>query len=174
MGRDEGDSDIFIELSTGGVEARFVQPANDLSLLKQSDSLQIVGLGSATTGSLQLSLYEDAQLIEQTSKDTIAYVFKPNNNQEQVTFSLIAENGQGLSDTTTTLVVVRPDVLSSTPRPAQTQDGIQYLSYSSVLLSLFAPYKEFVYVIGDFMIGHLPPIISCIKRLKELIVPGFG
>ena len=150
VGRDEGDSDIFIELSTGGVEARFLTPANDLSLLKQSDSLQIVGLGSATTGSLQLSLYEDAQLIEQTSKDTIAYVFRPSNNQEQVVFSLIAENGQGLSDTTTTVVVVRPDELSSIPRPEHTQDGIHYVSDSSVLLSLFAPYKDFVYVLGDF------------------------
>jgi len=150
VGRDERDSDIFIELSTGGVEARFLTPANDLSLLKQSDSLQIVGLGSATTGSLQLSLYEDAQLIEQTSKDTIAYVFRPSNNQEQVVFSLIAENGQGLSDTTTTVVVVRPDELSSIPRPEHTQDGIHYVSDSSVLLSLFAPYKDFVYVLGDF------------------------
>ena len=150
VGRDEGDSDIFIELSTGGVEARFVQPANELSLIKQSDSLQIMGIGSATTGNLQLRLFEDDQLIEQTSNDTIAYVFKPSDNQEQVAFSLIADNGQGLSDTTTTMVVVRPDELSSTPRPAQTQDGIQYLSDSSVLVSLFAPYKEFVYVLGDF------------------------
>ena len=35
VGRDEGDRDIFIELSTGGVEARFVQPTNELSLIKQ-------------------------------------------------------------------------------------------------------------------------------------------
>ena len=150
VGRDEGDNDIFIELSTGGVEARFVQPANELSLIKQSDSLQIMGLGSATTGNLQLSLFEDDQLIEQTTNDTIVYLFKPSNNQEQVSFSLIAENGQGLSDTTTTQVVIRPDELSNTPRPAQTQDGIQYLSDSSVLVSLFAPYKDFVYVLGDF------------------------
>ena len=114
VGRDEGDRDIFIELSTGGVEARFVQPTNELSLIKQSDSLQIMGLGSATTGNLQLSLFEDDQLIEQTSNDTITYVFKPINNQEQVSFSLIAENGQGLSDTTTIRVVVRPDELSTT------------------------------------------------------------
>ena len=150
VGRDEGDRDIFIELSTGGVEARFLQPTNELSLIKQSDSLQIMGLGSATTGNLQLSLFEDDQLIEQTSNDTIAYVFKPINNQEQVSFSLIAENGQELSDTTTIRVVVRPDELSTTPRPAQAQDGIQYLSDSSVLVSLFAPYKDFVYVLGDF------------------------
>lgn len=150
VGRDEGDSDIFVELSKGGVEARFVQPANELSLMKRSDSLQIMGLGSATSGNLQLSLFEDDQLIEQTSDDTIAYVFKPSNNQEQVTFSLIAENGQGLSDTTITSVVVRPDELSITPRPPQTKDGIHYLSDRSVLLSLFAPYKDFVYVLGDF------------------------
>ena len=150
VGRDEGDRDIFVELSKGGVEARFVQPANELSLMKRSDSLKIMGLGSTTSGNLQLSLFEDNQLIEQTTNDTITYIFRPSNNQEQVIFSLIAENRQGLSDTTIIRVVVRPDELSITPRPPQTQDGIHYLSDRSVLLSLFAPYKDFVYVLGDF------------------------
>ena len=77
VGRDEGDSDIFIELSTGGVEARFVQPANELSLIKQSDSLQIMGLGSATTGNLQLRLFEDDQLIDEFNiKNSIFFCSK--------------------------------------------------------------------------------------------------
>ena len=150
VGRDKGNSDIFVELSTGGVEVRFVKPANELSLIKESDSLQIIGLGSATTGSLQLSLYEDDQLVEQTSNDTIAYMFRPSESQEEVVFSLIANNGEGLSDTTNTMVIVRADQHINNPRPAATRDGINYVSNSSVRLSLFAPYKEFVYVLGDF------------------------
>ena len=150
VGRDKGNSDIFVELSTGGVEVRFVKPANELSLIKESDSLQIIGLGSATTGSLQLSLYEDDQLVEQTTNDTIAYMFRPSKSQEEVVFSLIADNGEGLSDTTNTMVIVRADQHINNPRPAATHDGINYLSNSSVRLSLFAPYKEFVYVLGDF------------------------
>ena len=150
VGRDKGNSDIFVELSTGGVEVRFVKPANELSLIKESDSLQIIGLGSATSGSLQLSLYEDDQLVEQTTNDTIAYMFRPSESQEEVFFSLIADNGEGLSDTTNTMVIVRADQHINNPRPAATHDGINYLSNSSVRLSLFAPYKEFVYVLGDF------------------------
>ena len=150
VGRDKGNSDIFVELSTGGVEVRFVKPANELSLIKESDSLQIIGLGSATSGSLQLSLYEDDQLVEQTTNDTIAYMFRPSESQEEVFFSLIADNGEGLSDTTNTMVIVRADQHINNPRPASTHDGINYLSNSSVRLSLFAPYKEFVYVLGDF------------------------
>ena len=150
VGRDKGNSDIFVELSTGGVEVRFVKPANELNLIKESDSLQIIGLGSATTGSLQLSLYEDDQLVEQTTNDTIAYMFRPSESQEEVVFSLIADNGEGLSDTTNTMVIVRADQHINNPRPAATHDGINYLSNSSVRLSLFAPYKEFVYVLGDF------------------------
>ena len=150
VGRDKGNSDIFVELSTGGVEVRFVKPANELNLIKESDSLQIIGLGSATTGSLQLSLYEDDQLVEQTTNDTIAYMFRPSESQEEVVFSLIADNGEGLSDTTNTMVIVRADQHINNPRPAATRDGINYVSNSSVRLSLFAPYKEFVYVLGDF------------------------
>ncbi len=150
VGRDKGNSDIFVELSTGGVEVRFVKPANELRLIKESDSLQIIGLGSVTTGSLQLSLYEDEQLVEQTTNDTIAYMFRPSKSQEEVVFSLIADNGEGLSDTTKTMVIVRADQHINNPRPAATRDGINYLSNNSVRLSLFAPYKEFVYVLGDF------------------------
>ena len=86
MGRDKGNSDIFVELSTGGVEVRFVKPANELSLIKESDSLQIIGLGSATSGSLQLSLEEDDQLVEQTTNDTIAYMFRPSESQKRCFF----------------------------------------------------------------------------------------
>ena len=135
VGRDKGNSDIFVELSTGGVEVRFVKPANELSLIKESDSLQIIGLGSATSGSLQLSLYDD-QLVEQTTNDTIAYMFRPSESQEEVFFSLIADNGEGLSDTTNTMVIVRADQHINNPRPAATHDGINYLSNSSVRLSL--------------------------------------
>src|SRR4030042_1510320 len=36
------------------------------------------------------------------------------------------------------------------PLPAGVQDGINYVSGTTVTLSLFAPYKQFVYLIGDW------------------------
>jgi 1,4-alpha-glucan branching enzyme len=54
-------------------------------------------------------------------------------------------------ETTETFTVVRnPDVVTEA-RPAGLQDGITYgADGTSATLSLFAPYKDFAYVIGDF------------------------
>ena len=150
VGRDVGDQDIFVELSTGGVEARFVLPVAPINLIQRSDSVSIFGIGSSTSGNLTLSLYQDNTLVTQTARDSISYTFIPSSDNEQTQFQLIASDGQGVSDTASTLIVVRPVELSDSPRPVNTPDGIQYISDSSVRLSLFAPKKEFIYVLGDF------------------------
>jgi glycosidase len=150
IGRDVGGKDIFIELSSGGVEARFVLPIAPLNLIQQADSLMILGIGSSTTGNLNLSLYQDETLISQTERDSIVYTFIPDSDSEQVQFQLIASDGQGVSDTASTTVVIRPNELPQQPRPEKTPDGINYTSDTSVRLSLFAPNKDYVYVVGDF------------------------
>lgn len=43
-----------------------------------------------------------------------------------------------------------PPTVIDAPRPAGLQDGITYVNDTTVRLSLFAPYKSFVHLIGDF------------------------
>jgi len=54
-----------------------------------------------------------------------------------------------LTDSVETLVIRAPNVVDQ-PRPPGVEDGINYNDDGSVTLSLFAPQKEFAYVIGDF------------------------
>ncbi|MFB6274215.1 MAG: alpha-amylase family glycosyl hydrolase [Salinibacter sp.] len=54
-----------------------------------------------------------------------------------------------LTDSVETFVIRSPDVVDQ-DRPPGVKDGITYHDDGSVTLSLFAPEKEFAYVIGDF------------------------
>ena len=55
----------------------------------------------------------------------------------------------GLIDSASVFVMVNP-APNLVPVPEGKLDGINYDNYDTATLSLFAPYKEFVYVIGDF------------------------
>jgi glycosidase len=61
---------------------------------------------------------------------------------------LMAKNAGGsVADSFSYVVIPEPAVQA---RPAGMKDGINYLDTSTVLLSLYAPLKQFAFVIGDF------------------------
>ncbi|MCK4577755.1 MAG: alpha-amylase, partial [Candidatus Marinimicrobia bacterium] len=62
---------------------------------------------------------------------------------------IIASDSLGNVDSAAVTVMVNPAIELAT-RPAGTVDGINYNSVTSATLSLFAPDKKFVYLIGDF------------------------
>lgn len=149
VGRDTGGEDIFIELSDGEVSARFLSPGSSVTILETGQSLEMEGIGTVNSGTLTLSLEKNGTEVASTSADTLNYTFTPAAGENDVTFDLIADNGEGLADTASVFVTIREGDGANISRPAGLQDGITE-NTSSVTLSLFAPQKEFVYVIGDF------------------------
>jgi 1,4-alpha-glucan branching enzyme len=150
VGRGDGGSDIYIELSSGGTSAKFLSPEKEFNLLSSNDSLNIVGIGTVDSGDLELILLQNGNQISSTTEDTLRYIYKPEASDADVKFELIATNGAGLADTVATRVTIKEGNGELLSRPAGLQDGITYNSDTSVQLSLFAPGKDFVYVIGDF------------------------
>ncbi|MEX0721893.1 MAG: alpha-amylase family glycosyl hydrolase [Balneolaceae bacterium] len=148
-GKDEGNADIFIEITTGEVSSRFLSPANEIQIMEQDESLDIVGIGSVNIGDLELSLEKNGTEIESVSSDTLKYTFTPEIGEDDVRFDLIANNGAGLSDTSSIFITVinRDEQLEN--RPSDLRDGITY-DASKVTFSLFAPGKDIVFVIGEF------------------------
>jgi 1,4-alpha-glucan branching enzyme len=55
----------------------------------------------------------------------------------------------GTADSTTFMMFVNPPIVNA-PLPNGIRPGINYTSPVTATLALFAPYKDFVYVIGDF------------------------
>ncbi|HET8866292.1 MAG TPA: alpha-amylase family glycosyl hydrolase, partial [Gracilimonas sp.] len=101
------------------------------------------------SGTLTLSLEKNGTEVTSISSDTLNYTFTPVAGENDVNFDLIADNGEGLADTASVFVTIREGDGVNINRPAGLQDGITEKT-SSVTLSLFAPQKEYVYVIGDF------------------------
>lgn len=150
QGKDTGNRDIFIDLSQDGANARLLQPTTDFLSTLTRTSLDIVGIGAVTTGTLTLQLLVNGQLLTSTSDDTLRYSYTPEIPDGVLKFDLVATNGQTLSDTASFTLVVRASDGQILPRPDGLRDGITYTSSGSVRLSLFAPKKSFVYVLGDF------------------------
>lgn len=149
-GKDVGNTDIFIELTSGEAAARFLEPQNDSEFLRNDETLKIVGIGTVSSGTLSLSLLKNDKEVATTADDTLRFTYNPESGDSDVLFKLVASNGTALSDTADFFVTVRENDGALLSRPNGLRNGITYNSDSSVQLSLFAPAKDFVYVIGDF------------------------
>ncbi len=97
-----------------------------------------------------LKLYVDGVQVVATDQDTLNFVLDAAGYASGfLPIELVALDTAGVRDTTATLVMVNP-AFEDMPPPEGIVDGINYIDDRTAVLSLFAPYKEFVYVVGDF------------------------
>lgn len=150
VGRAQGDDDIFIDLFEAGLNVRFTQPSEGLTFAEQNQPITIQGIGNADEiENISLKLEIDGSEVASVSNDTLNFDFTPTSSGV-FAVDLIGTSPGLLPDTATTSITVNPEVVDQ-PRPAGLQDGITYSpDGTSATLSLFAPHKEFVYLIGDF------------------------
>lgn len=159
-GRDANGADIFLPLFESGLSLVFIEPeisipfgdpARTPLFINNKDTLKLRTTAAAVGTKLaSLRLFGDKQILAEAPSDTLAYDFigaALDAGMHQ--FSLVAHDTAGLADSTAFLVMVNP-APRSLRYPSGTVDGINVNDNSSVTLSLFAPKKEFVYVLGDF------------------------
>ena len=99
----------------------------------------------------KLRLLVDGQPVDSTTSTSLSYPLSlADPGRFQVRAEVRASVGDSnLTDAVETLLVRSPDVVNQ-DRPSGIENGINYNSDGSVTLSLFAPEKQFAYVIGDF------------------------
>jgi len=152
--------DWHIEVFAQGLTAVLLQPEVDASLGHPHRSPVIVGLddtvhvvGSAAaigTGIDSLVLKVAGTQVAASREDSLTHDFIAADHGNGIhTLTYIAADTLGNFDSLSFAIVVSPTQASAAP-PAGTQPGIT-LDGANVTLALFAPYKEFVYVIGDFI-----------------------
>ena len=160
-GRDVGGADIFYTLYEPGVNIVVLQPAIDETygdpdrspiFLDQGDSLSIV-LAAVEIGTKtdHFELRINGTLVAQTVDDTLKYTFIAQNEAGKKTVYAAVTDTSGLTSSKTFTIMVNPP-LSDENKPAGLIEGVTYdpNNVQSATLCLFAPYKKFVYVIGDF------------------------
>ncbi|MDX1670823.1 MAG: alpha-amylase family glycosyl hydrolase, partial [Balneolaceae bacterium] len=146
-GKAEGGQDIFVEVFESTFNVKFTDPATDPAFAERSTQVTVTGIASAEGSTVDLTLNIDGQDVASVSNDTLNHIFQTQ-NVGKVTLILSGTDGTN-SDADTTTLFVNPDRIDES-RPAGLRDGITYVDGSTVRLSLFAPHKDFVYVVGDF------------------------
>ena len=147
VGREADGSDIYYDLVQpgSGLQAQLFSPNNNSTILNIGETLSINGQSSQAC---TLSLYEDGQLLTSTSAATILNYTLSATTQGTHLLKLVADNGTEMIEDSA-YYTVNPSITYQNP-PTGTKNGINYINDSTVVLRLYAPEKEHVYVIGDF------------------------
>jgi hypothetical protein len=143
-GRDAGGGDIFVPVYEEGLTLSIKKPYAFPAVIHLNDTL-IVEVQA--NGSDTLYLYKDEALLSKRAGDYLldSIVGK---NYGKFLLKAVASNDTGaVADSFYCMVSKPADTLEL---PEGIRDGINYLDTATAVLSLFAPYKEFVYAIGDF------------------------
>lgn len=150
--------DLFITLYEPGITAAWLQPAmsypfgaaerSPLFLPENGESLHLVAGVSDMADSLFLFL--NGTLIHtEMNRDSLIYDLNAAELQTGLNYLQALAVAGELRDSTEDLCVVKYSANRAT-RPPDLEEGITVNSPTSVTLSLFAPNKNFIYVIGDF------------------------
>jgi len=143
-GKTAEGGDIFLDLANAGLNASIVTPVKGININTVNDTIIISAIALQST---QFTLYANNIQLTQTNSTSINYNYI-STSTGKIWFKVVATNGlQSKADSV--YVVTRPNVTSENP-PANIVDGINYTGPISATLSIYAPYKQYAYVIGEF------------------------
>ena len=159
-GRDINGADIFYDLYDPGitmlveapfVDLSFVDPLRSPVFAGSTDTIRISGKAATVdteADSVKLFIGDQYILGKQDSVINYEFIAKDYASGAQK-ITLVGIDTAGISDTAFFYIMINPPV-SDKILPDNVVPGINITDANSVTLSLFAPYKDFVYVIGDF------------------------
>lgn len=145
VGREADGSDIFYCMPEGSFSIQVQTNITGCGFAHVGDELEITFLVSENA---DLDLYLNFDLIGSV-EDTNEIVWSGTLTEAgQMNFELLADNGSEMvSDSFGFPVVGSPTIENP---PAGVENGINYLDDETVILQLDAPFKDFVFAIGDF------------------------
>ncbi|MGB0525470.1 MAG: alpha-amylase family glycosyl hydrolase [Flammeovirgaceae bacterium] len=145
-GKNDSNSDIFIELFPDGTEIRITNPTGEPLITTSGTQIVVEAKAGEVVDSLKL--FENGNLLNHvTDTDTISSSFTPNADGAGEIVALLFQGSTVESDTFD--YFVRPASSVIEDLPAGLTKGVNYISDDSVVLVLFAPLKDVVFVISD-------------------------
>ncbi|MEM8909559.1 MAG: alpha-amylase family glycosyl hydrolase, partial [Bacteroidota bacterium] len=146
VGRDADGSDIFTPVYSSSAEllTTIISPDASSLIVEQGNTIEVEAAASL---SADLSLFDNGNLLTQTTGTSLSYTINVNEAGTHLV-EFVADNGNTQS-TQSFQYVVPLDNAPQNP-PSGTELGINYTSTSSVVLALYAPNKENIFVLGDF------------------------
>ena len=143
VARTVSGGDMFYDVYEDQLALSIDQPKNK-SIYELNEQVSIVALANETDS---LLLYINDDYIQRFLGDSLNYTYSLT-EQKKHSFKVLAyKDGENSADSIWVYVRDEVPVLDL---PEGMKDGINYLDDNSVCLVLYAPYKEFVYLVGDF------------------------
>jgi len=145
-GRNANASDILLPVSTtSGLSVAISSPSTFPVILQTNDQLPIQ---VTAAGSDSVLLYVDSVLVKTDTAKTLSYTYTAVSAGRKWIKAIAVKGTATKADSA--VFTVRPPVTVA-DLPAGVQDGINYSSdATTVTLVLYAPGKNYVYVMGDF------------------------
>ncbi|MGE4541267.1 MAG: alpha-amylase family glycosyl hydrolase [Bacteroidales bacterium] len=143
-GKTAENGDIFYELYQGGLSVTIISPETPQLLLEPDESLDVV---VASVDAENTSLFVNGQLVAETSSSVLNHTIPAGSTGSNLVKAIAIAGNEMVADSF--MYFVRPPVPVAA-LPAGLQDGINYLNDTTVTLVLQAPFKEYVFAIGDF------------------------
>ncbi|MFN5091767.1 MAG: alpha-amylase family glycosyl hydrolase [Bacteroidota bacterium] len=145
VGRNADGSDIYLDIYPAGFNASLSQPINNSQIVNAGQNVSVVANASQACN-MTISMNGNV-VASGNGVSTLNYTFNQSSSGSYV-LSLSADNGSEIITDEKTLIIMPSIPVAASP--SGTIDGINYTSGSSVRLQLYAPNKDFVFVVGDF------------------------
>jgi hypothetical protein len=143
-GKNADESDIYIHLYEPTKFARFTSPMEFPLDVNIGESVPIT---ITSKDDAMINLFHKTSLVKQTSGKTLTWTLTPTQTGKNWVWFQAEANGTTIIDSIYYIVRANPTIADL---PSGVIDGINYKNDSTVILSLYAPNKKFVYLIGDF------------------------
>jgi len=142
-GKTAENGDIFVDLYSDGLNADIESPLSGL-IINLNETVEVVA--NATDADLT-KFYINNEFIGDFPADGFSYSYQAT-SAGKTTFKIEAFSGNNMK-ADSSYIFVKGDIMIE-ERPAGMKDGPNYISETSVVLSLLAPGKEYAFAIGDF------------------------
>lgn len=154
VGRAVDGSDIYVTLSSGGFSGAITSPSNTPIFVGSTASFQVTAQSSADAS---FSFFVNGTLINQQQNTNTASVTVNGSTFGPGKFMVKAVIESGANIIQDSIYYIVRGNVPSAQMPASIEYGINYITDTSVILALYAPFKDFVYVIGDFNDWEIEP-----------------
>ena len=147
VGRATDGSDIYYDVYSAGspLLTTIISPNANQFAINQNDNIAI---SAAASLSSTMTLYDNGiQIAQATNATSLNHTIAVTGSGNH-TVKLVANDGTTTAEDSF-IYVINGSIVVQDP-PANMELGVNYLTDTSVLLKLYAPNKQFVYVIGDF------------------------
>lgn len=147
-GKDEGNSDIFVDIYEAGLSINVSSPTGSNLMYPENAAIQVTAVSPQADS---MAVYQGGVLKHKTAGINLDYTLTALNTLGYWIADTIKIKAWNTTETTIESIAYKvipaPTVAEL---PSGVIDGINYIDNNTVVLSLYAPNKNYVFVIGDF------------------------